>query len=287
MSISLNQVEQTQFNMEVKAAYDSKGGLLTNKVYTKTDVIGRYVDFRKAGSITAVPMAFQDSVTPQDPGYSRVTATLTKFAAPAYVDDIQQLTVNFNERSELVMLTAEAVMRRADQLILDALNASATTNTIAVDYGSSSGNTNITFPKLQRVVEIFNEKAVPRENRFIAIGASQDADLLNITQFIDSRFTNIAPNAVSRGAIDGSNNLGLNFVLIPTMTEGGLPLSGTVRTCFAFHSRALGMAVGQNMRTEINYLPKETSWLVNSLYFAGAIAIDNEGIIKISCDEAA
>lgn len=42
-----------------------------------------------------------------------------------------------------------------------------------------------------------------------------------------------------------------------------------------------------NMKTEINYVPEKTSYLVNGMFSAGAIAIDDEGIVKITCRETA
>ena len=45
------------------------------------------------------------------------------------------------------------------------------------------------------------------------------------------------------------------------------------------------MGIGHDFRTEINYLPRETSWLVNGIFSAGAITIDNLGIIQVNCDE--
>jgi hypothetical protein len=39
------------------------------------------------------------------------------------------------------------------------------------------------------------------------------------------------------------------------------------------------------MRTEINYIAEKTSWLVNEVFSAGAIAIDAEGIVQITCRE--
>jgi len=35
----------------------------------------------------------------------------------------------------------------------------------------------------------------------------------------------------------------------------------------------------------VNYVPEKTSFLVSSMFSAGAIAIDDEGIVQISCTE--
>jgi hypothetical protein len=45
------------------------------------------------------------------------------------------------------------------------------------------------------------------------------------------------------------------------------------------------MGIGMNQRSEINYVAEKTSFLVSSMFSAGAIAIDDEGIVKISCTE--
>jgi hypothetical protein len=45
------------------------------------------------------------------------------------------------------------------------------------------------------------------------------------------------------------------------------------------------MGIGMGQRSEINYVPEKTSFLVSSMFSAGAIAIDDEGIVKISATE--
>jgi hypothetical protein len=80
--------------------------------------------------------------------------------------------------------------------------------------------------------------------------------------------------------------LGINLVTIPQMTEGGLPKTGDILTALAWHKMSTGMAIGHDFRTEINYLPDRTSWLVNGIFSAGAVVIDPRGVIAINCDES-
>ena len=54
---------------------------------------------------------------------------------------------------------------------------------------------------------------------------------------------------------------------------------------YAFHRSAVGLAIGINMKTEINYIPQKTSWLTNGVMKAGSVAIDETGIVKIKCTE--
>jgi hypothetical protein len=46
------------------------------------------------------------------------------------------------------------------------------------------------------------------------------------------------------------------------------------------------MAEGIAPKTEINYIPEKTSFLVAAMFSAGSVAIDAEGIVNINCTEA-
>ena len=54
---------------------------------------------------------------------------------------------------------------------------------------------------------------------------------------------------------------------------------------YAYHMDAVGMAVGIDQKTEINYVPEKTSFLVNGMMKAGAVAIDTTGIVKVQATE--
>jgi len=54
---------------------------------------------------------------------------------------------------------------------------------------------------------------------------------------------------------------------------------------YAYHKNAIGMAEGMGIRSEINYIPEKTSWLVSSMFSAGATAIDAGGVVAITCRE--
>jgi hypothetical protein len=47
----------------------------------------------------------------------------------------------------------------------------------------------------------------------------------------------------------------------------------------------MGYAESMAQKTEVNYIPEKTSFLVSSMFSAGATAIDSEGIVQINCTE--
>ena len=79
--------------------------------------------------------------------------------------------------------------------------------------------------------------------------------------------------------------MGFTFHIVGDRDEGGLPLATADRTCFAFHRSALGCAVGIAPKTEINYVPTKTSFLITAMLSMGAVAIDVDGIVDVTCEE--
>jgi hypothetical protein len=275
MSNSLTNVQQIEFDALVKAEYHSRGFLLREACRMRTDVIGSTVSFRKVNQVVAVPTAYMQSVTIQDPGYNKEDATLIKYTAPTAVDTVEELTVNFDVKMENAMLVADAMGRRSDQIEIDAL---------AADPGDTivNGGTNFTYDKFTQISEFFENNAVPLPDRFVAMSASNWRSLLHADEFISTFYTQ--NRVLDRAVI--KEYLGFNVVIIPEMIEGGLPKTGDIRTALAWHKQAIGMGIGHNFRTEINYLPKETSWLINGIFSAGAVVIDNRGVLAIECDES-
>lgn len=276
MSQSLTAVQQTDYDELVKIEYHSKGFMLRDAVRLKNDVIGAYEQFRKVDQVISVPTAYLAGVQIQDPGYTRSTCYLQKYTTPIAVDTVQELTVNFDAKMESAMLIGQAMGRRSDQIIIDSL---------AADPGDTivAGGTNFSYEKFTAVFQFFENNAVPLGERWIALGASQLVSIMNDDQFVSTFYTE--NKILDRGWI--REYLGINVVVIPEMTEGGLPLNGTTRTVLAWHKMSTGMAIGQDFRTEINYMPDRTSWLVNGIFSAGSVVIDDRGVIAVDCDEAA
>lgn len=284
MSKFLSTAAIKEFDALVKAQYQGQGFRLRNTMRERKDVVGNQVQFVKMLAGMAQQKAIQDSVSPMNINYSIATATLANWTAADYSDIFSQAEVNFDEKMELSKAIAMAIGRRMDQIAIDALNASSG-STVAVDFGSTSTNSNLPFAKLREANRILNANGVPADGeRYLVMTASQESSLLNVEQFTSTRF--VENMAVQVGGLNGQSVFGYKIIVLPTMPENGLPLNTNTRTIFAFHKQALGYAIGIDFRSEINYVPEKTSWLVNGLFKAGAVSIDDLGIVKILCDES-
>jgi hypothetical protein len=280
MSVSLSNAFVTLFDAEVKQAYQGKA-MLVGAVRQRRGVEGSTVKFPKVGAGVATPRVPQTDVTPINASFSQVTLTLADWNAAEYSDIFSQAKVNFDERQELVQVVAAAMGRRQDQMIIDALTASSTSLTVSNDIGGS--DTNLNVAKLREAKRLLDKNNVDPGDRHIVIHANSLASLLSETAVTSSDFNSV--KALVQGDIN--TFLGFTFHVMGDRSEGGLAIDGSNdRTVWAFHKTAVGYGEGIGMRTEINYIPEKTSWLVNEVFSAGAIAIDAAGIVQITCRES-
>ena len=277
MAQSITNAFVTLFDEEVKQAYQGEA-LLRGTMRTRSGVQGNTVKFPKIGKGVATVRVPQTDVTPLNVTYSQVTATMTDYIAAEYSDIFHQSHVNFDERRELVQVVSKSIARRMDQLCIDALNAAASPSTVATGVGGAASNMNI--DKLRAAAKALNEKNVPAEGRHLLMHSSQLDALLGETETTSADFATV--KALVRGEINSF--MGFNIITMGDRDEGGVPKPST-RSCFAWHQDSMGYAESMSQKSEVNYIPEKTSFLVSSMFSAGAVAIDDEGIVKISCTE--
>lgn len=277
MAVGISNAFVQLFDAEVKQAYQASR-MLAGATRERNNVEGSVVKFPKIGKGTATVRVPQTDVTPLNVTYSQVSATMEDYIAAEYSDIFHQAKVNFDERRELVQVVGNAIGRRMDQLCIDALNSASSPSTVGTDVGGVG--TNLNLDKLLAAKKALDAKNVPAEGRMMVIHANGLSALLNETELTSSDFATI--KALSAGEIN--TFLGFRFIMLGDRDEGGLPLPST-RTSFAFHRDAVGMGISMNQKSEINYVPEKTSFLVSSMFSAGAVAIDDEGIVKISSTE--
>lgn len=275
MSTGLTAVQRIEFDSMVKAAYQGSAKLRPH-VRVRSNVRAATCRFRRAARGVATPRIPQTNVVPMNTGYAEVIATLSDWNAAEYTDVFDQAKTDVDERQVVATNIAGATGRREDQLIIDALNAANGSANIA------AGGTGMTFDKLRRIVSLFDARAVPEGKRKLAISARGKEDLLGENRFISRDF--VEAYVVREGRLP--RILGLDIAVIEDRDEGGLPLVSTTRTNFAWDADAMGLAVGIEHATSVDWIAEKTSWLSNRIFSAGSICIDPLGVIEIDTVEA-
>lgn len=270
MSAGLSAVAKTEFDTEVKHAYQGMR-TLRDCVKTRLNVVGDKYDFRLMGKGAATQRTGSSAdVVPMGIAHSLKQATLTDYEAPEYTDIFDQATVNFDEVVELAQTIAGAMGRRDDQSIIDAL--ATTTTTVG------AGTQALDLATITAAAKALNKVEAPMEDRYFVVHEGGLNQILN-----DSTITSADYNSVRllmSGEID--TFMGFKWKIIgSSRAEGGLPLTTTVRSGFAFHKSAVGHAVGIDMKTRVDYVPHKASWLSMGMWKAGTVAIDVEGIVEV------
>jgi len=277
MSKNLSAVAVIEFDSMVKHAYQGMG-LLKGAVTVRNNVVGDTYKFLRMGNSLANQKSTSDLVTPMDVGHEFKTATLSNWNAPEYTDIFDAAEVNFDEKQELASTIAGALGRRSDQLVIDAMDASTPLTTAIPE-----GGTNLTMAKVIEAQVALRDQGVPNTELFAAIDAQGLGGLLN-----DEKATSADYQAI-KALVSGEINTlcGFQFIVIETRNEGGLTVAANIVDSWFFQRPAVGLAIGIDMKTEINWIPERTAWLTNGMLKAGSVVRDEGGLVKVQYDRTA
>jgi len=274
MSTSIDQAFIKQFEREVHEAYQRQGSKLRNTVRTISNVNGSSAVFQKVGVGTASTKSTHGLVPVMNLDHSNIEVTLQDYYAGDWIDRLDELKINIDERQVIASAGANALGRKTDELIIDQL-ASASATTIA------DGNIGLTKDKILNAFESFGENDVPDDGqRFCIVGWKQWSELLSIDEFVKADY--IGNDALSFASITQAKMF-LGTIFIP---HSGLPIDGNdIRSCFWYHKTAVGHASASDVETDVSWHGDRAAHFVNNMMSQGAGLIDENGIITINCEE--
>lgn len=274
MSTSIDQAFIKQFEREVHEAYQRQGSKLRATVRTVSDVNGSSAVFQKVGKGTASTKSTHGMVPVMNLDHSNIEVVLQDYYAGDWVDRLDELKTNIDERQVIANAGAHALGRKTDELIINALS-DASVNTLA------DGNVGLTKDKILSAFETFGENDVPDDGqRFCVVGWKQWSDLLAIDEFVNADY--IGAEALPFASITQAKMF-LGTIFIP---HSGLPVDGNdIRSCFYYHKTAVGHAAASDVKTDVSWYGDRAAHFVNNMMSQGSGLIDESGIITINCDE--
>jgi len=272
MAITIDQSFITQFGAEVKHSYQSASRLM-DSVRKREGVVGQTSRFQKLGAVSAYTKTRNADLTVLEPAHTYTDVTLADYYATVLVDDLDLLKTNVDIKQEYVKSVSFAIGRKIDDVIITALTAGS--NTATTNTGPAS------VARLLEVKKAFDNNVVPMDNRTIVCGANLMEDLLAITAVTSSDFVNV--KALVQGEMD--TYLGFKFIQVPdSYLELQTAPTPDTRTQLAFHRDALGVAVGQNMKTFIEWSPDKHAWWIKAVVSLGAGIVDTNGVLEFGVD---
>ena len=254
-----------QFETEVHMAYQRMGSKLRNTVRT-ANVTGSTVRFQKIGTAEATTKSRNGNVTPMELAHTNVEATMADFYAAEYIDKLDELKININERQAVAQSAAAALGRKTDSLLITAMDAGANSTQI---HDTSSA---VEKADLLTVFETFGTANIPEDGqRYIAMHPKGFADLFNINEFASSDF--VGPqNLPFAGGMTMKEFLGFKIFSTAAVAAG---------KSMCYHTTAVGLGINSDVQTEVNYVAEKVSHLATSMMSMGAVVIDDNGIYEL------
>ena len=265
MANTIDQAFIKQFETEVHMAYQRMGSKLRNTIRS-TNVSGSTARFQKIGTGTASTKSRNGNVTPMELVHTNVEASMSDFYAAEFIDKLDELKTNINERQAVAQSAAAALGRKTDELIIAAMDAGANATQIH-DTGSALAKAD-----LLSLFETMGTADVPEDGqRYLAMSPAGYADLFQINEFASSDF--VGPqNLPFAGGMTMKEFLGFKIFSTSAVAGG---------KNFAYHTSAVGIGINCDVQTEVNYVAEKVSHLATSMMSMGAVAIDDNGIYEV------
>jgi hypothetical protein len=267
VSTSIDQAFIKQFEEEVHQAYQRMGSKLRNTVRVKSMVQGSTTVFQKVGKGTASTKARHGQVPVMNVDHDPVECTLADFYAGDWVDRLDELKINIDERQVIANAGAFALGRKTDELIIDALDQTT--------HQAGSGVDGLTKVKVLEAFEMLGAMDVPDDGeRYAVVGWKQWSDLLQIQEFASADYVGF--DELPWRGTQAKRWLGTLW-----FPHSGLTLTGSVRTCFWYHKTAIGHAIGQDVTTDITWHGDRAAHFVSNSMSQGSCLIDGDGVIEM------
>lgn len=274
MAIDINDAFVKQYESEVHVAYQRMGSKLRNTVRQKNNVKGASTTFQKVGKGTAGTKSRHGNVPVMSIDHTPVECTLADYYAADYIDKLDELKINHDERAVVTQAAANAVGRKTDDLIITALDG--TSNVV-----TEGGTTGLNQTKINTVFEYFGNNDVPDDGeRYFVISPGAWTDLLGITAFSNADYVG-SDDLPYKGGMVARRWMGFMW-----FQHSGLPVASSIRKNFAYHRSAIGHASGAEVSSELNYIAEKAAHLATSMMSQGSVLIDATGAYEVQAYDA-
>ncbi len=265
MANTIDQAFIKQFESEVHIAYQRMGSKLRNTVRS-TNVTGSTARFQVIGKGTASTKTRNGDVSTMELAHTNVEATMADYYAAEYIDKLDELKININERQAVAQSAAAALGRQTDALIVTAMDAGANSTQI---HDTSSA---IEKADLLTLFQTFGAEDIPEDGqRYLAMSPAGFADLFNINEFASSDY--VGPQSLPfAGGMTMKEFLGFKIFSTSAVAGG---------KNFAYHARAVGIGINSDVQTEVNYVPQKVAHLATSMMSMGSVVIDDDGVFEV------
>lgn len=280
-----------QYSSNVQMLSQQMGSKLRSSV-DEESIVGKNAFFEQIDSTAAVLRTSRHGDTPQiDTPHSRRRVSLADYEWGDLIDDADKIRALVDPTSAYAKNAAAAMNRAMDDVIITAMNASASTGVAGATStalpssqktATSDQSDGLTIAKLLSAKKILDNNDIdPSRKRFIVCGPQQISDLLGTTQVTSADFATV--RALSTGEVNSF--LGFEFIM---STRLNFDASNTDdRLVFAYTEDAIKLAIGSDIKANISErADKSYSTQVYYAMSLGATRMEEKAVVQIPCHEA-
>lgn len=267
-----------QFESEVHLAYQRRGSKFRGLVRNSSPLNGESTYFQKIAAGTAGTKSRHGDVPIMNLVHSRVECPVADYYAGEYIDRLDLLKVNIDERGAVSSSISAAMARKTDNLILTALSAGANTDltnaTTAAARYNPSGTPTVTYALGIMTELLERDIGVEDGMTYHAVSPAAWSDLMLNPQFANQDY--VPGDRLWFAGVQAKAWLGMTW-----FPFSALPIvSGTERECMVWHKRAVGFAVNADVSLDVTWHGEKQAWLAVGSMSQGAIVIDSTAAFK-------
>ena len=286
--ISTSFVEQYSSNVTMLS--QQMGSKLRGSVDVET-INGKNAFFDQVGVTSAQLRTSRHGDTPQiDTPHSRRRLSLADYEWADLVDDVDKVRMLVDPTSSYAKAAAAAMNRSIDDVVITALNASASTGVSGATgvalpstqkFATGQQADGLTIAKLLAAKKTFDLNDVDSSiKRYIVCGPQQIADLLGTTQVTSSDFATV--KALAEGNVN--SYLGFEFIMSTRLSFDATNTDD--RLIFAYTEDAIKLGIGSDIKANITErADKSYSTQVYYAMSLGAVRMEEKKVYQIPCDE--
>jgi hypothetical protein len=276
MATSIDLSFVRQYETDVHLAYQRKGSKLRGTVRTKNGIVGASTAFQRIGRGIATTKTRHGVVPPMNLEHTNVECTLADRYAGEWIDKLDELKIQHDERAAVIESAANALGRATDQFIIDALQTATAARNIG-DYSTA-----LTRKLILDAIEALQTQDVPMDDGMVfgLVSAHAWGELMRLDEFSRSEWVGADGQPWKEGW-QYRRWLGVNWI-----THTGLPLTAPDdRDLFLYHKSAVGHAIAADVSSDITWHGDRAAWFVNSMMSMGAVLIDQTGMVRVRVDD--
>lgn len=278
MSTTIDQAFTKEFDSMVSVEYQRTGSKIKGAVRVKPVKGANAVRFPKYGQGEMGTKSRHGDIPLLNVAHTYVEVTVSDYYGGEYIDDLDELKTNIDERQLAAQAIGNAAGRKVDDRLVDVMHDA----TMIAANQQVNGGTSFTKTKVLNLFKQFNLNEIPDDGqRFCLVSPDAWVDgLMGITEFTNQDY--IGPDMLPwTTGITAKRWMGILWMTFTGLQE----VSANVRRCIAWHKPCIGLAENSDLKTNFDWVPQKASYLSQGRISCEAVVIRNEGLFHIDVAE--